>query len=122
MPPPRKDEVDHDAPVFYLKETGEIFLDFEDYAQRLSFYRQHIFQCELSGRIHLTFFEALKSERKQSALVHRSFPEALKGPILRSVQFYVTGRIDELVDLVYDRFKDRFFEDETVVLDIHGDR
>jgi hypothetical protein len=120
--PPRKDDYDEDLPVYYLKETGEIFPDYEDYIQRISFYRQPIFQCEVSGRIHLTFFEALKSERKQSALVHRSFPDALKGPILRSVQFYVTGRIDELVDIVFDRFRDRFFEDETVVLDIHGDR
>ncbi|PWN37330.1 uncharacterized protein FA14DRAFT_159430 [Meira miltonrushii] len=121
--PPRKDDLGSDeAAVFYIQQTGEIFLDYEEYVQRLSFYQQHIFQCELSGRIHLTFFEALKSERKESAWVHRNFPEPLKEPILRSVQFYVTGRIDELVDLVFDRFKDRFFVDETVILDIHGDK
>lgn len=121
--PPRKDDLGSDeAAVFYIQQTGEIFPDYEEYVQRLSFYQQHIFQCELSGRIHLTFFEALKSERKESAWVHRNFPESLKEPILRSVQFHVTGRIDELVDLVFERFKDRFFVDETVILDIHGDK
>ena len=68
-----------------------VYAPLRDYVQRLTFYRQRIFQCELSGKINLTYFEAAKSERQQSAAVHRQFPEALKGPILKSVQFCEWG-------------------------------
>jgi hypothetical protein len=34
----------------------------------------------------------------------------------------VTGRIDNLVDLVYDRFKNRYFPNERLIVDISGDK
>ena len=34
----------------------------------------------------------------------------------------VTGRIDNLVDLVYDRFKNRYFPNERLIVDIIGDK
>ena len=55
-------------------------------------------------------------------MLHKRFPEQLKGPVLRSVQFQVTGRLDNLVDLVFDRFKDRFFPHEAVFVELAGDR
>ncbi len=54
--------------------------------------------------------------------LHRRFPEALKEPVLRSVQFVVTGRLDNLVDLTFERFQDRFWPDEHILVEIHGDR
>ncbi|TKY90357.1 hypothetical protein EX895_000355 [Sporisorium graminicola] len=121
FPPPVATGAD-DPDVFYLAATGEVFADFETYSNRLSFYNQKIFQCELTGRINLSYFEALKSERKEAIALHKIFPEQLKGPVLKSVQFQITGRIDELVDRVYDRFKDRFFPGETVFFDLDGDK
>lgn len=38
------------------------------------------------------------------------------------MQFQVTGRLDNLVELVAERFKDRFFKDETVLVEVDGDR
>ncbi|KAJ9475362.1 Imitation switch two complex protein 1 [Pseudozyma hubeiensis] len=111
-----------DPDVFFLAATGEVFADFETYSNRLSFYNQKVFQCELTGKINLTYFEALKSERKEAIALHKIFPEQLKGPVLKAVQFQITGRIDELVDRVYDRFKDRFFPGETVYFDLDGDK
>ena len=34
----------------------------------------------------------------------------------------VTGRLDNLVDKAYDRFKDRFFVQETVMVERFGER
>jgi len=35
----------------------------------------------------MTYFQATDSERQEAIMLHRRFPESLKGPILRSVQF-----------------------------------
>ncbi|PWY97840.1 hypothetical protein BCV70DRAFT_46508 [Testicularia cyperi] len=121
VPPPTAVGPD-DPDVFYLAATGEIFPDYESYANRLTFYNQKLFQCELTGKINLTYFEALKSERKEAIALHKIFPEQLKQPVLRSVQFQVTGRIDHLVDKVYDRFKDRFFPGEQVFVETEGEK
>ena len=55
--------------------------------------------------------------------VEASFPEALKGPILRKVQFQTISRLDNLVDMVFDEFKLDYYpgEDVTVIVD-GGDR
>ncbi|KDN52943.1 hypothetical protein K437DRAFT_133069 [Tilletiaria anomala UBC 951] len=111
-----------DPEVFYLAKTGEIFLDYESYAARLAFYNQKIFQCELTGKIGLSYWQAVESERREAQELHRRFPEALKGHVLRSIQFVVTGRLDNLVDLLFERFKDRFWPDESVLVEVQGDR
>ncbi|PWN49280.1 hypothetical protein IE53DRAFT_154692 [Violaceomyces palustris] len=120
-PPPIKNGGD-DPEVFYLSATGEIFTEYEAYANRLSFYNQRLFQCELTGKVNMTYFEAAASERKEAILLHRHFPEPLKGPVLRTVQFKITSRLDNLVDMVFDRFKDRFFGSEAVFVEVQGDR
>lgn len=40
----------------------------------------------------------------------------------RPLRAEVMGRLDSLVDLVYDRYKDRYFKDEKVFVDIAGDK
>lgn len=123
VPPPTASELEGDDPdVYYMAATGEIFLDYESYAARLSFYNRHIFQDELTGKQNLTFFVAIQSEREEAAKLHRRFPEALKSPVLKAVQFVITGRLDNLVDLVFDRFKDRYFGGEAVFVDLQGDK
>jgi len=46
----------------------------------------------------------------------------LKGKVLASVQFQVMGRLDKLVDLVYERYKERYFAGEKVFVDLSGDK
>lgn len=121
VPPPIAAGTD-DPDVFYLETTGEVFADYDAYASRLTFYNQKLFQCELTGKINLTYFEALKSERHEAIALHKIFPEQLKEPVLRSVQFHVTGRLDHLVDRVYDRFKDRFFPAEHIFVEKDGEK
>lgn len=73
--------------VFYVEKTGEIFTDYESYSARMLFYRMKIFQCELTGKGGLDYFQALESERSEAMTIHSRFPEQLKPPVLSAVQF-----------------------------------
>jgi DDT domain/ATP-utilising chromatin assembly and remodelling N-terminal/WSTF, HB1, Itc1p, MBD9 motif 1 len=48
--------------------------------------------------------------------VDSSFPEALREPVLRRVQFSTTSRIDHLVDQVFEDFRQDFYPGETVTV------
>ncbi|GAA5898704.1 uncharacterized protein JCM6883_003396 [Sporobolomyces salmoneus] len=122
LPLPNLNGLSDDHPVFYLKATGEIFLDYESYAARLSFLLSRTFQCEYSGKGHLDYFTALQSEKQESKLVQERFPNELKGRVLGSVHGQVMSRLDKLVDLVYDRYKERYFVGEKVFVDLSGDK
>lgn len=93
-----------------------------DYIDRYFFYRQKVFQCETTGKINLNFFEAMLSELQESNLIESQFPDALKGRVLKHVQFQTIGRMDHLVDHVYDRFRDVFYAKEEAICDLWGDR
>lgn len=57
------------------------------YASRMSFYRQKQFQCEVTGKSGLNYFEAMDSEELEARTMHSRFPEPLKAPILKAVQW-----------------------------------
>lgn len=94
----------------------------------MSFYRLKQFQCEVTGKSGLDYFQALDSERQEARTLHARFSEPLKEPILKAVQYRasfivtqfpllmiileVMGRLDHLVEAVYERFKDRYFKGE----------
>ncbi|KAF1812540.1 hypothetical protein P152DRAFT_342432 [Eremomyces bilateralis CBS 781.70] len=109
--------------VFFIQQTGEIFRDYEAYLQRRDFYLQKKFTCEITGRSGLSFFDALESEMEETRIVDDNFPEPLREPVLRRVQFSTISRIDDLVTLAYDEFKEDFFPGETVIVLLpSGDR
>lgn len=84
----------------------------------MDFYKQRRFICEITGHSGLNFFEALRSEVRdgspgdsisrflitknnrsqmdESREVNSTFPEALKEPILRRIQFSTVSRVDNL--------------------------
>ncbi|POS88163.1 hypothetical protein EPUL_000211, partial [Erysiphe pulchra] len=82
--------------VWEIKQTGEIFVDYESYLARMEFYKQHAGAQE----------------------VEEAFPEALKGPILRRVQFQTISRIDNLVDLIYEEFRGDYYPGEVVTVHV----
>jgi ATP-utilising chromatin assembly and remodelling N-terminal/DDT domain/WSTF, HB1, Itc1p, MBD9 motif 1 len=77
---------------------------------------QKRFICEITGHSGLSFFDAQKSEAIGSQEVESSFPEALREPVLRKVQFSTISRIDNLVDKVFDDFRQDFYPGETVTV------
>ncbi|KAJ7071546.1 ATP-utilizing chromatin assembly and remodelling N-terminal-domain-containing protein [Mycena amicta] len=109
-----------DKDVFFLHQTGEVFDTYEQYAARMSFYRQKQFQCEVTGKSGLDYFQAVESELQEGRILHHRFPEPLKAAVLKSVQYQVVGRLDHLVEAVFERFKDRYFKDEKILVDLGG--
>ncbi|KAK4688137.1 hypothetical protein P7C73_g1979, partial [Tremellales sp. Uapishka_1] len=108
--------------VWYVQETGEVFLDYESYSTRIAFYLQPIFQCEVSAKSGLTYFDALRSENKEIRQLHSRFPRQLKKAVLSAVQFQIEGKLDHLADKLYERFANRFFDEEKVFVDVTGDK
>ncbi|KAG2368257.1 hypothetical protein BDR07DRAFT_1605599 [Suillus spraguei] len=88
--------------VYYLQQTGEIFETYEAYAARM-----FILQAQTVP---------------EAQTMHSRFPEPLKASVLKAVQWQVVGRLDHLVEAVFDRFKDRYFMDEKVFVDAQGDK
>jgi hypothetical protein len=98
----------------------------------MSFYRLRQFQCEVTGKSGLDYFQAVESERQEARTLHTRFSEPLKYPVLRAVQWRmstpsslpksrtyssskeVMGRLDHLVEAVFERFKDRYFKNESM--------
>jgi hypothetical protein len=50
--------------------------------------------------------------------VEEAFPEALKGPILRRVQFQTISRIDTLVDLIFEEYRSDYYPGEHVTVHV----
>jgi hypothetical protein len=113
---PRPTIEDDSSEVWVIPETNEVFTKYEPYLQRMDFYKQRRFICEITGHSGLTFFEALRSEMEESRELNTAFPDALKEPILRQIQFSTVSRIDHLVDEVYEDFKQDFYPGEEVVI------
>ncbi|WWC59314.1 uncharacterized protein I303_101865 [Kwoniella dejecticola CBS 10117] len=111
-----------DKECWYLPETGEIFTDYESFCARRAFYAQPLFQCEVSGKSSLSFYAALQSEQKEVRQLHSRFPRQLKKAVLSSVQFQIEGKLDTLADKIFERFHDRFFDQEKVFVDVDGDK
>jgi hypothetical protein len=57
------------------------------YAARMSFYRLKQFQCEVTGKSGLDYFQALESEQQEAQTMHSRFPEPLKAAVLKAVQW-----------------------------------
>ncbi|KAM0495776.1 hypothetical protein D7B24_003401 [Verticillium nonalfalfae] len=120
---PPADIKDDNAEVWHIPQTGEVFGQYEDYLARMDFYKQRRFNCQISGHSGLTFFEALKSETAGAEEVEQAFPEALKGPVLRRVQFQTVSRIDTLVDMVFEDFRSDYYPGEAVTVKLtNGER
>ncbi|KAI1261207.1 ATP-utilizing chromatin assembly and remodelling N-terminal-domain-containing protein [Xylariaceae sp. FL1019] len=109
---------DEGSEVWHIPQTGEVFNAYDDYLARMDFYNQKRFICQITGHSGMSFFEALKSELAGAEEVEQAFPEALKGPVLRRVQFQTISRIDTLVDMVYDEFKNDYYPGEVVTIQL----
>ncbi|KAK9472911.1 ATP-utilizing chromatin assembly and remodelling N-terminal-domain-containing protein [Dipodascopsis tothii] len=118
-PPPVANENQH---VWYIKRTGEYFADYDEYLKRMDFYNQRKFVCEITGHSNLSYFEALDSETSEAHEVDEIFPDSLKEPVLRRVQFSTVSRLDHLVDQIYESFKADFYPGEYVVATLAGDK
>ena len=67
--PPSVAQLDQgfDQQVWLISETGEVFSFYDKYLNRLEYYKQKQFTCEITGHGNLDFFEAYRSEVRASA-------------------------------------------------------
>uniref|UniRef100_A0A8H7N5L3 WAC domain-containing protein n=1 Tax=Bionectria ochroleuca TaxID=29856 RepID=A0A8H7N5L3_BIOOC len=66
--PPAEIE-DDNAEVWLIKETGEVFVSYEDYLNRMDFYKQRRFNDQITGQSGMTFS---KPRRASSMVVAKS--------------------------------------------------
>ncbi|CAD1813571.1 ATP-utilizing chromatin assembly and remodelling N-terminal family protein [Candida parapsilosis] len=114
--PPPPTPTDPNTQVWFIPNTKEWFLTYEEFLERMDFYNKRKFVCEITGNSCLTYFEALQSEANERKEVDRNFPENLREHILRYLQFNQISRLDQLIDKVYSTFKNDYFPGEVIFL------
>ncbi|KAK9292563.1 hypothetical protein L1049_020537 [Liquidambar formosana] len=72
--------------VYQVRFTKEIFRDYHDYLNRMNLYRQRRWMCKITGKSHLTYEEALVSEKRATEKI-KLFPKELMTPVLHIIQF-----------------------------------
>ncbi|RKO85565.1 ATP-utilizing chromatin assembly and remodelling N-terminal-domain-containing protein, partial [Blyttiomyces helicus] len=116
---PEEEWPDMEAEVYQVDASGEIFLNYDDYLARAMLYQKRVFSCEKTGRLNLTYAEAVNSEREVKRTMDRLFPEVWRKPALEVVH-YCSMDLNKLSTTLYDFFKDRLYIGEEVFAEIDG--
>ncbi|CAN9338261.1 unnamed protein product [Alternaria alternata] len=111
--------LDDSTEVWHIEQTGEVFTDYERFLERYDFYQQRSFTCQATGHSGYTYFEAQESETEATKEINSIFPDGLRSPVLHYVQFQDHHRMDDLVNDVYDHFKEQFMLGDRV--SVEGD-
>ncbi|XP_031584178.2 bromodomain adjacent to zinc finger domain protein 1A isoform X1 [Oreochromis aureus] len=106
-----------DEEVFLCKITHEIFRTYDEFFERTILCNSLVWSCALTGRVGLTYLEAVESERRARQSLE-SFPQSLVVPLLHLAALSQCCRLTELCEDVYTFVKDRFFPGE--VVDVSG--
>ncbi|KAJ1924000.1 hypothetical protein LPJ71_000655, partial [Coemansia sp. S17] len=97
-----------------IRFTGEEFIDYDQYLDRLAFYRKPIWTCAVSGQSSLTYEQALLSERASNHLkTGAGFSDMLICEMLTFLS-QSTMSIALAVDALYYRFQYDFFAGEHI--------
>ncbi|XP_052891453.1 bromodomain adjacent to zinc finger domain protein 1A-like [Anopheles moucheti] len=107
------ESVDDNDEVFVCEITGEFFRNYDDFFNRTMMLSSTLWSCAMTGRSNLTYKDALDSERSAKRSL-KTFPTALKGPILLIASRTKRTAIHDLASDVHGYAKDVFFKGETV--------
>jgi len=95
------DDITPSTKVFQIRFTGEIFTDFEEYSNRLDFYRVPNFACKYTGKSGFAFEGALEHEQETKRSITSQLPSAYVRVILTQTQFSQLN-LTQLVNKAYD--------------------
>ncbi|KAF2270098.1 hypothetical protein CC78DRAFT_574215 [Lojkania enalia] len=112
--------LDDQTEIWVIEVTQEVFADYEKYLAKYGFPRN--FTCESTGHTGYTFFEALESEMEASKEINSIFPEGLRSRVLTFVQFQNTARMDDLVNIVFDYFREHYDVGDRVAVEQESGR
>ncbi|XP_053667720.1 bromodomain adjacent to zinc finger domain protein 1A-like [Anopheles marshallii] len=107
------ESVNDNDEVFVCEITGELFRNYDDFFNRTMLLSSTVWSCAMTGRSNLTYRDALESERSAKRTL-KTFPTALKGPILLIASSTKRTAIQDLASDVHGYAKDVFFKGETV--------
>uniref|UniRef100_A0A182JS66 Bromodomain adjacent to zinc finger domain protein 1A n=1 Tax=Anopheles christyi TaxID=43041 RepID=A0A182JS66_9DIPT len=110
---PSQERLKDSDQVFVCETTGELFSEYDDFFNRTMLLSSTVWSCAMTGRTNLTYADALESEKAAKRSL-KSFPAALKGPILLIASRTKRTAIHELASDVHGYAKDVFFKGETV--------
>ncbi|KAL5989912.1 hypothetical protein ACLOJK_010807 [Asimina triloba] len=85
-------------------------LEKREYARRMHAYRRRLWKCKATGKIHLTYEEALTSEHQASEKIQQ-FPGEFIQLVLSTIQFS-TVSLNELIKAINENLKESFVEGE----------
>ncbi|KAI8086198.1 uncharacterized protein BX664DRAFT_335154 [Halteromyces radiatus] len=104
--------------VYYLKCTDEVFPNYESYIKRWTLCHRRIWECEVTGRQHLTYQQAKESEQGDIR-VEFKFCLVLRKRLLSHIQFKTMG-LDALAQNLYTTFLTDFVIGEVVYCSLGG--
>ncbi|KAG0148237.1 hypothetical protein CROQUDRAFT_90567, partial [Cronartium quercuum f. sp. fusiforme G11] len=122
--PPQLTSLSNETEVWSIDQTGEVFLDYESYANRYLFYSQPIFRPNLTKPTteDVTFFNALSLESDElDQLIQTEFPDPIKPRLIASILTTDTQSertIDSLTSFLYRLHHNRFHINEKVIVDL----
>ncbi|KNC84640.1 hypothetical protein SARC_03131, partial [Sphaeroforma arctica JP610] len=109
---PMPTDIPDEQMVYCIKFTGEVFVDYEAYLERVYEYMCGQWTCALTGKTGFSYEEALENERVAAEKLNQ-FPETHLKPVLEAVH-HAVGNIESVVDMVYNRYKRELCVDEKV--------
>jgi hypothetical protein len=112
-PIPIQDSENRIKDVWQVRFTGEIFTDYNKYIEKVMLYKKPVWTCELTGKMNLTYEEALESERNCREKTKNSYPEVWI-PLTLEMAQYKQGKLNDVVDKIYDYLKDNYIIGEIV--------
>lgn len=103
-------DLDPDQQLWQIRFTKEVFTDYQDYLERVDLFRKRVWTCNSTGRMHLTYEEALVSERQAREKIMQ-IPQEFRAFVLRIVQFSML-KMNDLVTEIVEKLKDTFVQGE----------
>lgn len=94
--------------VYQVRFTKEIFRDYQEYLNRLNLYRQRLWTCKVTGKINLTYEEALVSENNATERVQQ-FPGELVPHVLNMIQ-NSTLNLKDLINEIHTDLQKNLYE------------
>ncbi|KAA1131146.1 hypothetical protein PGTUg99_017319 [Puccinia graminis f. sp. tritici] len=129
--PSQLNQLNPDTELWLIHQTGEIFTDYESYANRYIFYSQPIFnpthhhqptEQQQQQQQPVSFFHALNLEQQHlDQLIQSKFPISLKHQLIASINHptaQLQPNIDHLVNYLYELYHNRFNVGEKVTVDL----
>eukprot|EP01080_Neovahlkampfia_damariscottae_P009891 gene9891-2213_t len=107
-----------DKEVFMIGMTNEIFLDYEDYVNRVILYKQQVWICKYTGRKNLSYMAAINSEQKHVERIYFSrIPKYIIYPMIKILHDNKND-VNDIINFIYEYFDNNYIFGEELYCEI----